>query len=77
MRSFDDGRHHGFMGDYMWIFWIAVLVGLIFLIKWMVQQSKQGGKKPKQNPLEILKKRYARGEIDKQEFDQKKKDLLS
>lgn len=67
----------GFMGGFMWIFWIAVLVGLFFLIKWIVQQSRQEDQKPKEDPLEILKKRYARGEIDREEFEQKIKDLIS
>jgi putative membrane protein len=68
--------NHGFVGGYMWIFWIAVLVGLIFLIKWIVQQSKQEDHRPKEDALEILKKRYARGEIGRDGFEQKKKDLL-
>lgn len=57
----------------MWIFWIAFLVGLIFLIKWIIQQSKPGEQKPKEDPVEILKKRYAREEIDKEEFEKKRK----
>ena len=61
----------------MWIFWIAILVGLFFLIKWLVQQSRQGETRTGENALEILKKRYAKGEIDKEEFEQKKKDLLT
>lgn len=70
--------NHGFMGGgFMWIFWILVIVGLVFLIKWIVQQNKAGESKAVENSLEILKKRYARGEIDKHEFEQKKKDLLS
>ena len=69
--------NQGFMGGFMWIFWIAVIVGLVFLIKWIVQQSRPGEYKSEENSLEILKKRYARGEIDKEEFEQKKKDLLS
>jgi len=67
---------HGFMGGYMWIFWIVLIVGLVFLIKWMVQHNKPGESKPEEDSLEILKKRYAKGEIDRQEFEQKKKDLL-
>jgi len=67
----------GFMGGFMWIFWIAVIVGLFFFIKWIVQQSKPEGQKPVESPLEILKGRYARGEIDRKEYEQKKKDILS
>ena len=69
--------NQGFMGGFMWIFWIAIIVGIFFLVKWIVQQNRPGGQQQRENPLEILKKRYARGEIDKEEFEQKKKDLLS
>jgi len=68
--------HHWMFGGFMWVFWIVVLVALFFLIKWIVQQ-KPGDQKPDENALEVLKKRYAKGEIDKDEFEQKKKDLLS
>ncbi len=67
---------HWMFGGFMWIFWIAVLVALFFLIKWIVQQ-KPSDLKPEENAMDVLKKRYARGEIDKEEFGQKKKDLLS
>jgi len=66
---------HWMFGGFMWVFWIAVLVALFFLIKWIVQQ-KPGDQKPEEDALEVLKKRYAKGEIDKDEFEQKKKDLL-
>ncbi len=69
--------NQGFMGGFMWIFWIAIIVGIIFLVKWRVMQCRPGGQQREESPLEILKKRYARGEIDKEEFEQKKKDLLS
>ena len=66
---------HLMFGGFMWIFWVLVIVGLVFLIKWLVQQSQPTETKHRETPLEILKKRYARGEIDKEEFEQKKKDL--
>ncbi len=69
--------NQGFMGGFMWIFWIAIIVGIIFLVKWIVMQSRPGGQQQGEDSVEILKKRYARGEIDKEEFEQKKKDLLS
>ncbi len=68
---------HWMFGGWIWVFWIAVLVGLVFLIKWIVQQSSGTKPRDKEDALEILKKRYAKGEIDKEEFEQKKKDLLS
>jgi hypothetical protein len=52
----------------------------VFLIKWLVQSSREspsGRSSPTSRALHILEERYARGEIDKQEFLDKKKDLLS
>lgn len=67
----------GFMGGFMWIFWIAVIVGLFFLIRWIVQQSRPAEQRHPEKPLDILKRRYAQGEIDREEFEKRKKDLLS
>ncbi|MBI3989131.1 MAG: SHOCT domain-containing protein [candidate division NC10 bacterium] len=66
----------GFGGLFMTVFWILLIVGLVLLIKWLWEQS--GGKPSQGNEsaLDILKKRYARGEINKEEFEEKKKDLL-
>ncbi len=80
------GMGSGMMGGYgmgwfggilMIVFWILIIVGLVFLIKWLIQST--GRDKTTGNgenrALEILKERYARGEIDKEEFETKKKDL--
>ena len=69
------GEHYIF-GGFMWVFWIIVIVGLVFLIKWIVQQGNPAETRTVESPLEILKKRYARGEINQEEYEQKKKDLL-
>lgn len=61
----------GLMGGFMWFFWIAVIVGLFFLVKWIIHQSK-----PAENALEVLKERYARGEIDRKEIEREKKDFF-
>jgi putative membrane protein len=67
-----------FGGIIMAIFWIAVIVGIILLIRWVIISTRtpSHGTSPGESALEILKKRYARGEIDKQEFEEKKKDLM-
>ena len=68
---------HWMFGGFMWLFWVAVIIGLVFLVKWIVQQGKPSEPKTNEDPLEILKKRYAKGEINQEEFEQKKRDLLS
>lgn len=60
----------------MWVFWIILIVGLVFLIKWVFQQNQGGVIKIEENALKILERRYVKGEIDKNEFEQKKKDLM-
>lgn len=57
---------------------IVIIAGLILLVVWFVRQFGGGARaeREEKTPLEILKERYARGEIDREEFEQKKKDLL-
>jgi putative membrane protein len=59
---------------FMIIFWGLLIVGLIFLIRYLLGSTKPS--MGEESALDILKKRYARGEINKEEFEQKKKDLL-
>ena len=65
------------IGVFMIVFWILVLVGLVLVIKWLIQATSRG--KVEGNTgvraMEILKERYASGEIDKTEFEEKKKVL--
>ena len=61
-----------------WIFWLVILGLLIWLIVSLVSRSQDRREIPPQqqeSPLDILKKRYARGEITKEEFEEKKKDI--
>jgi putative membrane protein len=62
---------YGFGGMLMWIIWIAIIGVFIYLIMQATKLRNRVG----ETPLEILKKRYAKGEITKEEFDRMKKDI--
>ena len=59
------------------IFFILVVIGIIFLIVWLVKRSNYPGveNRTESKALEVLKERYAKGEITKDQFDNMKKDL--
>jgi len=74
--------HHGMMGGgmgiVMIIFWVVLIAAFVLLISGAVNGIR-GSKQNKEtalNPLEILKRRYAHGEIDKIEYENKRQDLL-
>lgn len=60
----------------MFVFWGFLILILILLVRWLwgLTQKKQEQTRS-ESPLDILKRRYASGEIDREEFGQKKKDL--
>ena len=63
-----------FGGGWMMIFWAVLLIALIVLVvKALMSSSKDH---TGDTPMEILKRRYARGEIDKEEFEERKRELL-
>ena len=74
-------------GDYGWgwgmgfgmisvvLFWVLVILGIVVLVKWVSGGSSVPGQPPAKTALDILKERYARGEVDREEFEQKKRDL--
>lgn len=81
--GYNNPGYHFFGGIAMIIFW-AIIIGLIVML---VRRSRmhgphmhggfccgghEGGR-----ALEVLRERYAKGEIDKKEFEEKKKDLMS
>ncbi|MDA8091433.1 MAG: SHOCT domain-containing protein [Nitrospiraceae bacterium] len=61
--------------------WVILLAGLILLIVWIIKrvgriEGEHGGEISRgETALDVLKKRYARGEISKEDFDRMKKDI--
>jgi len=82
---------HDMMGWGMWMIpwgWILVVVLVVILIYALAGRagqrppeppvgSRREEKRDLDTPLEIVKKRYARGEISREDFEQMKKDLSS
>lgn len=60
------------IGLMMLVFWGVVIVAIVLVIRWLVSQ----GRPPQSDrALDILRRRYASGEIGKEEFEAKKRDL--
>ena len=78
MGGFGIGHGMGGFGFIMMIaFWILIVVGIVYAIRWLAASTKAAKSTPAsgETPADILKIRYARGEIDLAEFEEKKKDL--
>jgi putative membrane protein len=78
------GPGYGMMGGYGFgivhlVFWAVVLIALIVAVVWLVRSMTGSGAQhhpPKRSVgLEALEERYARGEIQREEYLQKKKDI--
>ena len=65
----------GWFGGFgMILFWVILIIVIIVLVK-VIMARPDGRAENKETPLEILKRRYASGEIGKDEYEEKKKDL--
>jgi putative membrane protein len=67
------------MGIVMILFWIVLLVALVLVVSGAASGIRNRGSGTSENPdaLEILRRRYAKGEIDKAEYETKRRDLHS
>ena len=81
------GYGPGMMGGYGWgggwgfgmigmlLWWVLIILGIVLLAKWLFRGAPGAGQVSRNRAMEILRERYARGEIDKQEFEERKRDL--
>lgn len=66
---------------FMVLFWAFVILGIVALLRWLMRESQGRGTQDGRSlprdktPREIVQERYARGEIDREEYEQKRRDL--
>ena len=65
---------HGFGGGMMWIIWIFILLALAWIVVAATRQAG-GPRNREKSAMDILKERYARGEIDRDEYRRTRDDL--
>lgn len=71
----DFGWFPGFGWLFMLLFWGLVILGIVAIVKWLASAGAGGNTPRARTALDILEERYARGEIDREEFEQKRRDL--
>jgi putative membrane protein len=66
---------YGFMGWMMILFWCALLIVMVVVIRWVSRLSgkNQPGLRKQESPLDVLKIRLAKGEIEIAEYHEKKR----
>ena len=72
---FHDFNMHGWGMGWGWIIGLIILVVLIWLLVQTFNRAGRPGPAGGKTPMDILKERYAKGEISKKEFEERKKDL--
>lgn len=66
------GLGMGLGGLMMLLFWGVVIVGIVLLVR---QVGRADSESPREKPVDVLKHRYASGEITREQFEQMKQDL--
>jgi len=59
----------------MALWWILLIVGIALLVKWLVGAAAQRRGAGEGSARQILAERYARGEIEREEFEKRRRDL--
>lgn len=70
-----DGSGWGMGWVFMILVWVLIVVGVVALVRWPGIPWGERRDTPRKTPLEILQERYARGEIEREEYEQKRHDL--
>lgn len=66
----------GWIGLMHVVWWLVLIVAILAMIRWTVRSAPDEALPPREDrAIAILRERYARGEIDKAEFEERKRDL--
>ncbi len=68
---------YGYGGMFMWLILIVLVAVIIWFVIERSRGNENGAGQARETPMEILKKRYAKGEITKEEFDRMKNEIES
>jgi len=76
------GNGHWMSGG-MWLFtllfWILIIAGVVMIVRWLSNgrstQPSPTPEAPEETPQDILKRRYANGDIDRETFETMKRDI--
>ncbi|HEY0670137.1 MAG TPA: SHOCT domain-containing protein [Sphingobacteriaceae bacterium] len=66
---------HGYNEEMGWGMWFIPII-ILFLIFLLIKNDSQSNRPVRETPMEILKRRYAKGEITREQFEEMKKDIL-
>jgi putative membrane protein len=71
---------YGWGGPFQMIIWIVALVVIVALVAWLFRSGSHSGPyagriERRSAGLDVLEERYARGEINRDEYLQKKRDI--
>ena len=67
---------HGWRMGWWWIIGLIIVIAVVWVVIKSMNQNTVSSQSKEKSALDVLKERYAKGEIDKQEFEERKKDLM-
>ena len=70
-----DGMNNFWGMGYGWIIGLIVLVVIVGLVVNAIKQKKNSNRPKYNSPLDILKTRYAKGEISRDEYEEKRRHI--
>lgn len=70
--------HMMFGGLMMLAFWVLLILAVVLVVRWLMGTTGHAPDAPRaSSALQILEERFARGEIDREEFEERKRHLSS